>query len=193
MTVPGFADATDGDLAVLIADGPAQAAGVFSGEANAVLWTRQVVHDGGLRVVVLDPRVADDDLVVGPAGFQHVHAVAEQVAERHGIGAIDVAVLPGPAHPPVCREYAGCRLAALATDHGVVLLTDGALPAPDLAAALAQALDSVPWAERGALLLASGASAIRPGVADLAAALADLLDSLPTPASTSSHESTVHA
>jgi len=191
VTVPGFTAGALGDVALLVADGPATAAGAFSGDANAVLWTRQVTHDGVLRAVALDPHAGDR---TGPAGFQHVHTVAEQAAERLGIGAIDVAVLPGPALPPVTRAYAGWRVAAHATDHAVVLLTDASASASDLAAALAEALDSVPWAERSALVLAGGVSQGAPGVPELATAFADLLDSLPVPTPTSAptHESTFH-
>jgi len=185
VSVPGFAEQQLAELTLVVAEHRATAAGVFSGDTNAVLWSRQVVRDGGLCAVALDPRPEP----AGPTGFQRVHAVAEQVAERLGVGAIDVAVLPGAALPPVVEEYAAGVVGALATDHAVVLTTDAGLPPADLAAALARALDSVPWAERSALILSGGtASATPPTVDRLADAIADLLDSLPTPATT--HEST---
>ena len=59
-------------------------------KANPVLWSQEVVKDGIVRAVVLNSGGAN--CYTGPEGFQTTHAVAEQVAEGLGIGAIDVVV-----------------------------------------------------------------------------------------------------
>ena len=59
-------------------------------KANPVLWSEQVVKDGVVRAVFLNSGGAN--CYTGPDGFQTTHAVAERVAERLGIGAIDVLV-----------------------------------------------------------------------------------------------------
>ena len=51
---------------------------------------QEVVKDGTVRAVVLNSGGAN--CYTGPDGFQTTHAVAERVAERLGIGAIDVVV-----------------------------------------------------------------------------------------------------
>lgn len=197
MTVPGFTDGALGEARLLIADAAVPAAGAFAGEVNALLWTRQVVHDGTLRAVAFDPAAAMPEQAYGPAGFQHVHAVAEQVATALGIGAVDVAVLPGADSASVTREYDGWRISARATDDVVVLITDADLTSLELHDVLAQALGSVPWVERGGLMLASGVSQVGPTAAEVAVVVADLLDALPMSSSPTvptvpTHESTVH-
>ena len=59
-------------------------------KANPILWSQEVVKDGVVRAVVLNSGGAN--CYTGPDGFQTTHAVAERVAERLGIGAIDVVV-----------------------------------------------------------------------------------------------------
>ena len=59
-------------------------------KANPVLWSQEVVKDGTVRAVVLNSGGAN--CYTGPEGFQTTHAVAEQVADRLGIGAVDVVV-----------------------------------------------------------------------------------------------------
>ena len=75
-------------------DGPRHdSASVFTAnrcKANPVLWSQEVVKDGTVRAVVLNSGGAN--CYTGPEGFQTTHAVAEQVASRLGIGAIDVVV-----------------------------------------------------------------------------------------------------
>ena len=82
------------DLALVVNDGPtADSATVFTAnrcKANPVLWSQEVVKDGVVRAVVLNSGGAN--CYTGPDGFQTTHAVAERVAERLGIGAIDVVV-----------------------------------------------------------------------------------------------------
>jgi glutamate N-acetyltransferase / amino-acid N-acetyltransferase len=82
------------DLALVVNDGPAHdSASVFTAnrcKANPILWSQEVVKDGTVRAVVLNSGGAN--CYTGPDGFQTTHAVAERVAERVGIGAIDVVV-----------------------------------------------------------------------------------------------------
>jgi glutamate N-acetyltransferase/amino-acid N-acetyltransferase len=82
------------DLALVVNDGPRfDSASVFTANrclANPVLWSQEVVKDGVVRAVVLNSGGAN--CYTGPDGFQTTHAVAERVAERVGIGAIDVVV-----------------------------------------------------------------------------------------------------
>jgi glutamate N-acetyltransferase/amino-acid N-acetyltransferase len=82
------------DVALVVNDGPSFAsASVFTAnrcQANPVLWSREVVKDGVVRAVVLNSGGAN--CYTGPAGFLTTHTVAERVAERLGIGAIDVVV-----------------------------------------------------------------------------------------------------
>jgi glutamate N-acetyltransferase/amino-acid N-acetyltransferase len=82
------------DLALVVNAGPRfDSASVFTAnrcKANPVLWSQEVVKDGTVRAVVLNSGGAN--CYTGPDGFQTTHAVAERVAERLGIGAIDVVV-----------------------------------------------------------------------------------------------------
>ncbi len=82
------------DLALVVNDGPTfDSASVFTSnrcQANPVLWSREAVQDGVVRAVVLNSGGAN--CYTGPDGFLTTHRVAERVAERLGIGAIDVVV-----------------------------------------------------------------------------------------------------
>lgn len=82
------------DLALVVNDGPRHdSSSVFTAnrcKANPVLWSQEVVKDGTVRSVVLNSGGAN--CYTGADGFQTTHAVAERVAERLGIGAIDVVV-----------------------------------------------------------------------------------------------------
>ena len=82
------------DVALVVNDGPAHdSATVFTAnrcKANPILWSQEVVKDGVVRAVVLNSGGAN--CYTGPDGFQTTHAVAERVAERLGVGAIDVVV-----------------------------------------------------------------------------------------------------
>ncbi|HET8604017.1 MAG TPA: bifunctional glutamate N-acetyltransferase/amino-acid acetyltransferase ArgJ [Marmoricola sp.] len=82
------------DMALVVNDGPSHAsASVFTAnrcKANPVLWSQEAVKDGTVRAVVLNSGGAN--CYTGPEGFQTTHAVAERVADRLGIGAIDVVV-----------------------------------------------------------------------------------------------------
>src|SRR5690349_24922752 len=82
------------DFALVVNQGPtADSATVFTAnrcKANPVLWSEQVVKDGVVRAVVLNSGGAN--CYTGPEGFRTTHAVAEQVAQHLGVGAIDVVV-----------------------------------------------------------------------------------------------------
>ena len=82
------------DVALVVNDGPAyDSASVFTAnrcKANPILWSQEVVKDGVVRAVVLNSGGAN--CYTGADGFQTTHAVAERVAERLGIGAVDVVV-----------------------------------------------------------------------------------------------------
>jgi len=82
------------DVALVVNDGPRHdSASVFTAnrcKANPVLWSEQAVQDGVVRAVVLNSGGAN--CYTGPDGFRTTHAVAERVADRLGIGAVDVVV-----------------------------------------------------------------------------------------------------
>ncbi|WGW13165.1 bifunctional glutamate N-acetyltransferase/amino-acid acetyltransferase ArgJ [Saxibacter everestensis] len=82
------------DLALVVNDGPRfDAAAVYTSnrcKANPVLWSEQASADGVVRAVVLNSGGAN--CYTGQRGFQTTHKTAERVAEKVGIGAIDVVV-----------------------------------------------------------------------------------------------------
>ena len=82
------------DLALVVNDGPRyDSASVFTAnrcKANPILWSQEVVKDGVVRAVVLNSGGAN--CYTGADGFQTTHSVAERVAERVGVAAIDVVV-----------------------------------------------------------------------------------------------------
>ncbi|MFC6153117.1 bifunctional glutamate N-acetyltransferase/amino-acid acetyltransferase ArgJ [Nocardioides yefusunii] len=112
------------DMALVVNNGPRfDSATVFTSnrcKANPVLWSQEVVKDGIVRAVVLNSGGAN--CYTGAEGFQTTHAVAEKVAEKVGIGAIDVVVcstgLIGLANP---RENMIAGVEALAA----ALTSDG--------------------------------------------------------------------
>ena len=82
------------DLALVVNAGPRyDSASVFTSnrcKANPVLWSQEAVKDGTVKAVVLNSGGAN--CYTGAEGFQTTHAVAEKVAEKVGVGAIDVVV-----------------------------------------------------------------------------------------------------
>jgi glutamate N-acetyltransferase / amino-acid N-acetyltransferase len=90
----GLKSGGDLDLALVVNDGPADAAaGVFTTnrvKAAPVLWSEQVLRAGRLRAVVLNSGGAN--ACTGPAGFADTHQTAEHVAATLGLGAGQVAV-----------------------------------------------------------------------------------------------------
>lgn len=90
----GLKESGKPDLALVVNDGPsAAAAAVFTSnrcKAHPVLWSQQAIGDGTARAVVLNSGGAN--CYTGPDGFAATHHTAERVAERLGVGAIDVQV-----------------------------------------------------------------------------------------------------
>jgi len=82
------------DLAVVINDGPSDAAaGVFTSnrvKAAPVLWTEQVAGGGRVRAVVLNSGGAN--ACTGPDGFADTHHTAERLAKVLSVSAGEVAV-----------------------------------------------------------------------------------------------------
>lgn len=90
----GLKSAGKKDMALVVNTGPRyDGAAVFTAnrcKANPVIWSEQVAADGTIRAVILNSGGAN--CYTGPEGFQTTHAVAERVAQRLGIGPIDVLV-----------------------------------------------------------------------------------------------------
>lgn len=140
----GLAGTGAPDLALLVNDGPlAHAAGVFTrNEAPAapVLWSRQVLTTGRLRVVVLNSGGANAG--TGPEGFQTAHATAERAASALGCGAVEVAVCStGPTDVPLPRDavLAGVDTAAVRLSAGGPAITAAAEVLRSTGAGLVQA------------------------------------------------------
>ncbi|HEX3649990.1 MAG TPA: hypothetical protein VHV49_16300 [Pseudonocardiaceae bacterium] len=127
---PGFRFETN----LLVNDGPTDvAAGRFADRHAPALWSRQVLTDGRLRAVAVVPPVTG----TGPEQFQSVHATAERVAAELGIGAVEVAVWWADAVTPSSAPATGWPVTALTAGDLAVLLTDTALDAATMTAALA--------------------------------------------------------
>ncbi len=92
--VAGLKESGAPDVAVVINDGPAQAAaGVFTTNrfaAAPVLWTRQCLAAGGMHAVVLNSGGAN--ACTGPDGFADTHHTAEHLAGLLDCGPIEVGV-----------------------------------------------------------------------------------------------------
>ena len=90
----GIKESGGADLAVVINDGPSDAAaGVFTAnrvKAAPVLWTQQAVSGGRLRAVVLNSGGAN--ACTGPGGFADTHHTAERLAAALSVSAGEVAV-----------------------------------------------------------------------------------------------------
>ncbi len=114
------------DVALVVSAGPNyDSASVFTAnrcKANPILWSQEVVKDGTVRAVVLNAGGAN--CYTGAEGFQTTHAVAERVADRLEIGALDVVVcstgLIGLSNPRenLLKGVDDC-IAALADDAGL--------------------------------------------------------------------------
>ncbi len=93
-TAIGLKSTGNKDLALVVNEGPHfDSASVFTSnrcKANPVLWSEQVAADGVVRAVVLNSGGAN--CYTGPEGFVTTHRVAEEVAAKLGIGAVDVIV-----------------------------------------------------------------------------------------------------
>ncbi len=116
------------DVALVLNEGPrSDAAAVFTANrvrAAPVIWSEQCVRAGHFRAVVLNSGGAN--ACTGPEGFADTHRSAEHVADRLGIGAIEVAICS--------TGLIGLRLpmpALLAgIDQAVTLLAEGADGSP---------------------------------------------------------------
>jgi glutamate N-acetyltransferase/amino-acid N-acetyltransferase len=90
----GLKSSGGSDLALVLNTGPDYAAaGVFTSnrvKAAPVLWSQQVLSDGGLRAVILNSGGAN--ACTGLDGFADTHRTAELVADAIGVSAVDVAV-----------------------------------------------------------------------------------------------------
>jgi glutamate N-acetyltransferase/amino-acid N-acetyltransferase len=227
----GIKESGQPDLAVVINDGPGDAAaGVFTAnrvKAAPVLWTQQVAAGGRVRAVVLNSGGAN--ACTGPDGFADTHDTAERLAKALSASAGEIAVcstgligerlpmerlLPGVDAAAAAASASGGAAAADAirttdtvpktfqaagagyTIGGMakgaamlapalatmlaVLTTDADLPAGELDAALRAATaatfdrldsDGCMSTNDTVLLLASGASGVRPDPGDFAALL----------------------
>jgi glutamate N-acetyltransferase / amino-acid N-acetyltransferase len=90
----GIKESGQPDLAVVINDGPSDAAaGVFTAnrvKAAPVLWTQQVVSGGRVRAAVLNSGGAN--ACTGPDGFADTHYTAERLAKALSASAGEIAV-----------------------------------------------------------------------------------------------------
>ena len=90
----GIKESGEADLAVVINDGPSDAAaGVFTSnrvKAAPVLWTQQVINGGRVRAAVLNSGGAN--ACTGPDGFADTHHTAERLAKALSASAGEIAV-----------------------------------------------------------------------------------------------------
>lgn len=90
----GLKSSGDADVAVIVNQGPsAAAAAVFTSnrcKANPILWSEEAITSGSAKAVAINSGGAN--CYTGPDGFATTHRTAETVAERLGIGAVDVQV-----------------------------------------------------------------------------------------------------
>lgn len=157
------------DLALVVNDGPSRAAAaVFTtnrAKAHPVIWSQQVIADGGVSAIVLNSGGAN--CFTGPEGFQTTHATAEFVAGMlDGVSAGDVLVCStGLIGEPLDRKKLLDGVAVASQ----VLSADGG---PDAARAI-MTTDSVPkesqlsssgWTIGG---MAKGAGMLAPGLATM--------------------------
>ena len=93
-TTAGLKDSGSPDLALVVNDGPLDAAaGVFTDnrvKAAPVQWSQQVLQAGQVEAVVLNSGGAN--ACTGPDGFADTHRTAEAAADALGTGAARVAV-----------------------------------------------------------------------------------------------------
>lgn len=173
------------DVALVVNDGPSDAAAaVFTRnrvQAAPVIWSRQAVADGRLRVVALNSGGAN--ACTGSSGFADTHATAEHVATVLDIGAGDVAVcstgLIGE-RLPMDALLAGVTRAAAALDEDGGPDAADAIRTTDTVAKQAVHVHADGWTVGG---MAKGAGMLAPSLATMlcvittdAAVSADRLD-----------------
>jgi glutamate N-acetyltransferase / amino-acid N-acetyltransferase len=133
----GIKESGHADLAVVINDGPSDAAaGVFTAnrvKAAPVLWSQQVLSSGRLRAVVLNSGGAN--ACTGPAGFADTHHTAERMAAALTQAAGRPAGAGEIGQPAGAGEIAVCSTGLI----GERLPMDCLLPGVDAAVAAASA------------------------------------------------------
>ena len=169
----GIKASGDPDVALVVNDGPlCVAAGVFTSNrfpAAPVLWSRQVLADGGIRAVVLNSGGAN--ACTGPDGFADSHRTAEHVAAVLAAQGGDI----GPGEVAVCSTgLIGERLPMARLLHGIERAAAALAPDGGADAALAiMTTDSVPKAATvvadGFTVggMAKGAGMLAPGLATM--------------------------
>jgi glutamate N-acetyltransferase/amino-acid N-acetyltransferase len=191
----GLKQSGDRDVAVVINDGPSRAAAaVFTAnrvQAAPVKWTRQVVSGGRVRAVVLNSGGAN--ACTGPLGFQDTHATAERLAQAIGDSAGEIAVcstgLIGE-RLPMDKLLPAVDAAVAEADRGggvhaaaAIRTTDTVLTAEELDSALRSATavtfdrldtDGCMSTNDTVLLMASGASGVKPDKQDFTRALTEV-------------------
>ncbi|MEQ3552569.1 bifunctional glutamate N-acetyltransferase/amino-acid acetyltransferase ArgJ [Pseudonocardia nematodicida] len=171
----GIKKSGNADLALVVNEGPRnEAAGVFTRnkvKAAPVLWSRQVLTTGALRVVVLNSGGAN--ACTGPEGFQTAHATAEKAAEVLGCGAVEVAVcstgligeqLPRPALLAGVEKAAGALAGTPEAGDAVA----GAIMTTDTVPKQAAVTDPAGWTVGGTT---KGAGMIAPSMATMLSVL----------------------
>ncbi len=90
----GLKSTGEPDIAVVVNDGPTQsAAAVFTSnrcKANPVIWSEQAIKGGTAKAVAINSGGAN--CYTGAEGFTTTHRTAELVADRLGVGAVEIQI-----------------------------------------------------------------------------------------------------
>ncbi|MGA8851939.1 MAG: bifunctional ornithine acetyltransferase/N-acetylglutamate synthase, partial [Aeromicrobium sp.] len=90
----GLKSTGEPDIAVVVNDGPTRsAAAVFTSnrcKANPVIWSEQAIKGGTATAVAINSGGAN--CYTGSEGFTTTHRTAELVAERLGVGAVEIQI-----------------------------------------------------------------------------------------------------
>jgi glutamate N-acetyltransferase/amino-acid N-acetyltransferase len=165
------------DVALIVSDGPAACAGVFTQNrfaAAPVLWDRSILPSDRLRAIVVNSGSAN--ACTGGRGIRDVHRTAALVAELAGCGRQQVAVASTGiiGHPlPMDRLEAGVRAAwaALSTDVEAARSAERAIMTTDTrpkACAVRAEVAGRPFCVAG---MAKGSGMIAPNMATMLAFL----------------------
>jgi glutamate N-acetyltransferase / amino-acid N-acetyltransferase len=164
----GLKSSGGSDLALVLNTGPDYAAaGVFTSnrvKAAPVLWSQQVLGDGGLRAVILNSGGAN--ACTGPDGFADTHRTAELVADAIGVSVVDVAVCS--------TGLIGVRLPMEKITAGIdnlvpLLSDDGGQPAAEAIMTTDSVSKQASFADEGWSIggMAKGAGMLAPGLATM--------------------------
>ena len=164
----GLKSSGGSDLALVLNTGPDYAAaGVFTSnrvKAAPVLWSQQVLSDGGLRAVILNSGGAN--ACTGRDGFADTHRTAELVADAIGVSAVDVAVCS--------TGLIGVRLPMEKIKAGInnlipLLSDDGGRPAAEAIMTTDSVSKQASFADEGWAIggMAKGAGMLAPGLATM--------------------------